>query len=724
MTMRRFLQFTRFLCVVVVMAGLAFPQETKKNEQAKEKEKEKAKQKTEEKEEKSKLFQLDEIVIDVVEYIRDIEMPNMSVIKPELFPMSIGTTLDTALARQPGVDVQRIQEVGTAVDDDSIKIRGMGSRRIKVLRDGRLLNSSGVAGGYFIDWTMIPLFNVDRVEVVKGVGDPRYGNVLGGVVNLIPKSIPQEASRTAIQLAGSSYNTFAFNLNHAYKPGAFEYSLSLGAATSNGYLWNGTVRSGSADVYLGYDFSFQGSITADIAYGQIKKGFVVANREIKDPDYPEYLYSLNPSFPASDGEYMYGGMGAYPSQGSWWEKKKWTFDFGYEQAIKDSGLLNLRYWINHGDREAYNTRASDQRVFHKMFFDDRSQGFSAKYSQILGQQNIIAALDFSDLSDDGDRNYPDDFRPSFRNGYYVAGRDLHVFLMDEIKLAGGQWIITPGISYLSYKGISGPAGQAEGIPDIQMAGWSPSLKFTHNYRDGSLIYLSIARALRMPTPPEHFWHYDYDSGVDTSGLPFHEEDGLLVQGGWNATLPGRVSLEISPYYYQIRNYIQFDLVNFVSYNIDNARIYGFDFEIAAPLGSGWSAFLNYTFQGSRTEGDMFVELFVDPAYRDFNEVPGLPRHKTNAGVQYVTRKNLSLALFAQAVSSQKVIYNNNTLYDTDQTVRTQAGYLRLDFEGRYPLSSFLEINVFCRNILNAHYQEKYGYPAAGTNFGVSFQAAF
>ena len=164
-------------------------------------------------EEETKLFQLDEVIIDVIEKMRDIEIPNMTVVKPELFPMSIGTTIDTALERQAGVNVQRIQEVGTAMDDDSIKIRGLSGRRIKVLRNGRLLNTSGAAGGYFIDFTMIPLTDVDRVEVVKGVGDARYGNALGGILNLVPRRIPSQSPLSEIDLSAASFNASTSSLS-------------------------------------------------------------------------------------------------------------------------------------------------------------------------------------------------------------------------------------------------------------------------------------------------------------------------------------------------------------------------------------------------------------------------------------------------------------------------------------------------------------------------------
>ena len=690
-----------------------------KDEQAKKaaaaKEKEKA--------EKTKLFQLNPVVIDVVESVRDKDVPNMTVVKTALFPMTMGVTLDTALERQAGVDVQRIQEVGTAADDDSIKIRGLGARRIKVLRDGRPLNSSGVAGGYFIDWTMIPLAGAERVEVIKGVGDPRYGNVLGGVINLVPKRLT-ERPVTELQTSYSSYNTATFNLYHGYKPGAFEYSLTAGYSRSDGYLRNGGMHFGSADLHLGYDFDFKGRLTADVTYADIKKNFAVSNRGSKAFDSPLYDTALQSGFPASDGEIMYGGMGATAEPGSWWAKKKWTLDLAYEQAFGDSGLFTARGWVNHGDREAYNTRAALDRVFHKMFYDDRSQGLSASYRQYWSGQTLTLGLDYTHLGDDGDKNLPGDFRAPFRNASYVSTKNLEFYLMDDIRFLDGKLSVVPGLRYMSYDGVAGPAGVLEGIPDLKRSGLSPSLKIAYAYASDAQFYISAARALRMPTAPEHFWHYDYDAGVDTSGLPFREEDGFLLQGGWRGALPCGTQIEVAPYYYRIRNYIQFDLINFVAYNIGRADLYGIELEASQSFGGGWTGFANYTYQSSKTQNDPFVGIFVDPADRNFSELPNMPAHKANLGVQYRTAGGISFALYAQAVSRQKVIYNDNTLYNTDLRVRTQPGYVRLDFEARAPLSGWLDAGLYVRNILGASYQERFGFPAAGRNVGLSLKTKF
>ncbi len=692
-------------------------EKAKKEKEKAAKEKQKKAPKPETKEE-TKYFQLDSITIDVIEKARDAEVPNMAVVKPELFPMTIGTTLDTAIERQPGVDVQRVQEVGTAIDDDSIKIRGMSSRRIKVLKDGRPLNAPGAAGGYFIDWTMIPLNNVDRIEVIKGVGDARYGNALGGVINLVTKRLPTDKPITEFELSGATYTTAGANIFHGYKPGAFEYSLSLGGTRSDGYLRNGTMKFGSADLHLGYDFSWKGRLTADVGYAAIRKGFIVPNREAQDPDNPAYIDPIVPGFPASDGEYMYGGMGGTPEPGSWWKKFKWTFETAYEQSVGDSGVFGGYFWKNYGNRESYNTREALDRIFHKLFFEDRSWGGGGSYRHAFGLSSVTAGLDYSFLHDAGEQVEPDDFRGPSQQGYYTGVENLEPYAMADIVFASGTFVLSPGLRYMSWKGVAGPAGIAEGIPNVKMNGLAPSMKLTFTLKPENLIYVSFARAVRMPAVPEYFWHYDIDAGVDTRAIPFVPEDGVMVQAGWRTQLPSGTRLEISPYYYRILHYIQFDLINFISYNIDRATIYGAEFEVIQPFGRGWSAFANYTFQKSRTAGDMFKALFIAPVDQNFDEVPGLPEHKANAGIQYRTPSSLTFGVFAQYVSRQMVIYNDNQLFNTDLRVRTQSSYLRLDFEIRWPVWRGMEVGFFGRNLTNVDYQERYGFPAAGRTYGM------
>ncbi|MGB9906863.1 MAG: TonB-dependent receptor [Candidatus Saccharicenans sp.] len=710
------------------------PKEKKEEKDQKEKANRKPQTQAAEEEKKSqKLFQLEPVYIEVVDRARENERPNLTVLQTDLFPLTISNTLDTALERQPGIDIQRIQMIGTALDDDSVKIRGLGARRLLLLRDGRLLNSSGVAGGYFIDWTTIPLTAIGRIEVVKGLTDARYGNTLAGVINLVPRR-PQANQVFELQTGLSSFSTTAFSFFHSWKPGRLDYSLAASLQDSKGYLRNGNFNLKNIEFRVGYDLPFSGRLSAELTYARVKKGFVVFNRADHDPQSPDYQTPLESSFPASDGEYMYGGMGAYPEPGAWWAKDRLLLSLNYDQSLGRAGLLRLNGWLNHGNREAYNTRVALDRIFHKKFYDDRSYGASLEYRLPLFESSgkagdsgrsysLLAGLDYAHLKDDGDLNYPDDFRAPFRNGYYVASKLANAYLQADLPLFLPGLTATPGLRFMSYRGLSGPGGIIEGIPGISMSGLAPSFKLTYSYSESGLLFLSAARALRFPTPPEHYWHYDADdAGVDTSQLPFEPEDGLMLQAGWKYDLEARTRLEISVFYYHLRHFIQFDLINFVSYNIDRARLAGAEIEVARQLSRSLSFFANLSLFASRTAGDQLLEIFVRPEDRDFNRLPGVPGAKGNLGLRWRNRQGVRVAGFLQAVSSQKVIYNRNLLWNDELQVAEQKGYLRFDLEASYPLPRLkATVSGFIHNVLDARYQERFGFPAAGRSAGLSLK---
>jgi len=499
--------------------------------------------------------------------------------------------------------------------------------------------------------------------------------------------------------------------------------VSGGYSESDGYLWNGDFWIKNMSLHVGYDFPWNGKIYGDGQYVDLKKGFLVSNRLSKDYDSPLYDTPKNRRYPASDGEIMYGGMGAYAEPGSWWKKERYQYTVGYEQSFSNSSF-DVRGWRNYGNREAFNTRRSLGRVFHKEFYDYRSYGTDGTFRYELPYNTIIAGVEAKRLKDDGDKTLSDDFRGITRNENYVNANIWGAYILDDIKLFEKRLIITPGVRYTSYYGKAGPAGEAEDIKNLSLDGFAPSLKMTYQYQKDAFFYVSGARALRMPTLPEHYWHYSPDAGVYTGNLSFKNEDGVMIQGGWKAAFPTGTKIDISPYYYSIKDFIQFDLINFVSYNIDRAKLYGIEIGLNQRLSISFSFFVNYTYQKTKTKGDPFVANFVAPPDRDFDEIPGLPQHKVNAGIQYVGSGKEKIALFGSFVSSQKVIYNNNDISPTSLRVRKQNAYTVIDLEASYPFMKQFELSAYIRNLLDVNYQERFGYPASEINFGLGLRAWF
>jgi outer membrane receptor for ferrienterochelin and colicins len=153
------------------------------------------------------------------------------------------STVDEAVNRAPGVLFLNGQ---VNIRGSSGFVEGLGSR-VLLLVDGVPANQ-GDRGG--IDWDLVPLADVERVEVVKGAGSALYGSAaLGGVVNLITREIPlgfhARLRATAGAYANPPSDLWRFrdytgglgglDATGSYGHGALRGSVTLGGRHSDGY---------------------------------------------------------------------------------------------------------------------------------------------------------------------------------------------------------------------------------------------------------------------------------------------------------------------------------------------------------------------------------------------------------------------------------------------------------------------------------------------------------
>ncbi|TAE24653.1 MAG: TonB-dependent receptor [Candidatus Kapaibacterium sp.] len=125
-------------------------------------------------------------------------------------PVSI-TTVDSKMLQQR--NITRVDEAlryipGVYVSRDQINIRGSSGfslgfgSRVSVFMDGFSMLS---ADGGDVKFDVIPMFNVERIEVVKGAGSALYGTgALGGVVNVITAQ-PSETPEFRFRGFGGAY---------------------------------------------------------------------------------------------------------------------------------------------------------------------------------------------------------------------------------------------------------------------------------------------------------------------------------------------------------------------------------------------------------------------------------------------------------------------------------------------------------------------------------------
>ncbi len=159
-------------------------------------------------------------------------------------------SIDEVLRNIPGVHFNLSQ---INIRGSSGYSHGAGSR-VMLLVDGVPL-LSGDSGE--ITWELIPVDQIERVEVVKGAGSTLYGSsALGGVVNIITRDLP-ERSMTAVRMQGGVYDKPHYSewqwsersrykhnmhISHGQQIGNVQVVGSLGALNDDSYRRNDSRR--------------------------------------------------------------------------------------------------------------------------------------------------------------------------------------------------------------------------------------------------------------------------------------------------------------------------------------------------------------------------------------------------------------------------------------------------------------------------------------------------
>jgi iron complex outermembrane recepter protein len=122
-----------------------------------------------------------------------------SVITRQDIERSNTSTMDQSLNFLPGVHAFRTkgpQDTSTGVSMRGFDGRGVDGARVLVLLDGQPMNSAYDGS---VQWTLLPVEEVDRIEVVRGPFSSLYGgNAMGGVVSVVTRPVEhRQADLTA-----------------------------------------------------------------------------------------------------------------------------------------------------------------------------------------------------------------------------------------------------------------------------------------------------------------------------------------------------------------------------------------------------------------------------------------------------------------------------------------------------------------------------------------------
>lgn len=213
---------------------------------------------------------LNEVVVtgtrDVVD-IRHLPMTVTIIGRDKLTEQNQPNVLPTVMEYVPGLFVTSRSMMGYGVSTGAaggINMRGIGggSGQLLVLIDGHP-QYQGIFGHPISDsyQTMI----IDRVDVIRGPASVIYGsNAMGGVINIVTRSMHEDGVQTNLNLGAGSYGTVQTEVANQIKKGKFSSTVSAQYNRSDNHRPRMGFEQYGGYVKLGYDMTEHWKTSADV----------------------------------------------------------------------------------------------------------------------------------------------------------------------------------------------------------------------------------------------------------------------------------------------------------------------------------------------------------------------------------------------------------------------------------------------------------------------------
>jgi vitamin B12 transporter len=198
---------------------------------------------------------------------------NVTVISAEQIAELNAHTLAEVLNTVPGFQLEQQRTPGSWT---GFSLQGAVSTHVQLLVDGIAQNNL-LAGQ--TDPGLIPVQQIERVEIIKGAASAAWGSALGGVVNVITKS-PDPGRTFGGNVYSSIGERFSSDL-HAEASGTTRgvgYYLSGGNLHSDGLLPNNGINHTNLYLKLAYELPRQGNLTFGFNISQASRGIEETER--------------------------------------------------------------------------------------------------------------------------------------------------------------------------------------------------------------------------------------------------------------------------------------------------------------------------------------------------------------------------------------------------------------------------------------------------------------
>ena len=630
-------------------------------------------------------IQADQVVVTAnrrEQSLREVPV-SVSTVSSKMIADHVSVTLDDALRYVPGVNMMQDQ---VNIRGSSGYSRGIGSR-VLILVDG-LPYITGDTGE--IPWETIPMFQIDRIEVVKGPGSALYGSsALGGVINIITKEIG-ETPEVRFRLFSGIYDKPAYaewdwsDKTRLNTGGFISYSNRIGPF---GFLFS--VSRMVDDSYRENDVYHRWGLYSKFNYiiSQYQSATLTANIQWRKHGNFFWWKSLSEVTRPADSQL-----------GGEVNSTRGNVSFAYKEIISERFFYSLKaiYFGNFWQDNIYE-RTNNTAASHTTQVDAQATYETSPMNVVTG--GVVANYD---------RIYTNIFgsHPGVGAGFYIQDE---LTILQSLKL-------TAGIRYdwqRIWKEIfASPAASSPSQlnPKIGLV-FSPSLTTT--------LRASYGEGFRYPSMSEFFT--SVNTGLSQISIVPNDslkpERSTSFEIGGSQWLSEGIFLDLALFQNDFYDLIEAGVnpqVEIQFNNVTRARIRGFEFGVKADMFNRFlTADISYTSLDPVDLGDNTVLKFR-------------PRHLFYASVaaqygQWQTELSYRYVSRVEAVDENLVRFA--PIVDGD--VRVPCSVVDAGF--RYNLTHLgmpLTVGLNIKNLTNYYYVELLGNLAPVRTFYVSMESAW
>ena len=629
--------------------------------------------------------QLDPIVVTATRFAEQAPaVPgNVTIISRDDIRTSPARNIPDLLKNSAGVMVSPLY--GSMGIDAAVDLRGFGDtagNNTLILIDGQRMNPLDMSG---IDWSIIPLASIERIEIMRGAGSVLYGDrATGGVINIVT----DKSARTA---AAASVGVGSFNSRQA------DGELSWGGNAGYGNL---KAHYGATDGWRKNNQADQASLAGRLGWAfsraEIFTDFAVFNESTGTPgSIAENTYRTDPKQARTpfdtqrkDGYRLRPGVSVQLSE-----------------ALRLEAEVALDHAEQHFDSVSFGSTSDRQR--NMVSVTPR-----IRWAHGLGSLKSESVLGADYYSGDVANQYS-----SYANNR--AEQDsTAVYLQNTTNLTEHMTITLGGRT----QRVKQTANQ-DAYPAWFMPAVSGSSEHTRSAVDAGLVYRQndwrvygkFGTTFRFANTDELFG-YDALTGNPVFAGNLQPQHGTIGELGGSATF-GPLSLQLAAYQMDLKDEIGYDGAQGANINFDPTRRRGLETEVAWRITSTLKTQLAYTYTDAK---------FREGVYRD-KSVPMVPNNKASLRINWQGGQIGNYGLSANYIGDRRFSG------DYANQLKMLSGYTTLDLVADWRVGP-VTVSAKVLNLTDKHYapfalyspsrSDYYYYPADGRAVFVSARYDF